>query len=213
MNLNTELIVLYATKTGEKSLVVHCLSSLWGRRSFICSVGKTFSLANFQALSLLEATVSTNPHSNLWRLKEVKAISPLNSLRTNAIKSSIALFISEVLYRCIREDSSDIFQWCKKCVLTLEGLEDDYSNFHLRFLLELVSVMGFSPNSISLAPFAENNLQEINKLLNSDLATCLTLPLSGKKRSEIADSLLRYLSFHIESTITIRSLEVLKTLF
>ena len=43
MRQSLEFIVLAATKVGESSMVLHTLSSGFGRRSFICSVGKSTS--------------------------------------------------------------------------------------------------------------------------------------------------------------------------
>ena len=41
----------------------------------------------------------------------------------------------------------------------------------------------------------------------------MLIPLSGQVRNDLASSLIRYLEFHTESTINIRSLAVLRELF
>ena len=41
----------------------------------------------------------------------------------------------------------------------------------------------------------------------------LLVPLTGQSRSEIADSLLQYLSAHLETRLNIRSLGVLSELY
>ncbi|MBQ2006150.1 MAG: recombination protein O N-terminal domain-containing protein, partial [Bacteroidales bacterium] len=63
MVVSSELIVLASTKVGEKSLVIHCLSRDWGRRSFIVSLTKQINSAYFLPLNIIEAEVIENPKS------------------------------------------------------------------------------------------------------------------------------------------------------
>ena len=212
---HTRLIVLNTTRVGERSLVLHTLSPDWGRRSFITSVRKGGGMALFQPLGILDAEVTENPRSELWRVHGLSAPHPLLGLRSDAAKSAMTLFMSEVLYRTVRDGAGEaaLYDWCERTILTLDALEGDFANFHLRFLLELAAVLGFSPSEADLMPFAETHLRELRALLQSDLGACLLVPLSGDARSDIAEILLRYLSFHTETRIEVRSLRVLRELF
>ena len=215
MNHRTQLIILNTTKVGERSLVLHALSPDWGRRSFITSVPKGGRLALFQPLSVLDAEVSENPRSELWRVHGLSAKHPLSGIRTSPSKNAMILFMSEVLWRTLRDGTREdgLFEWCERAILTLDALEGDYANYHLRFLLELAAALGFSPSLEDLAPFADTHLEQLRELVQSDFSACLLVPLSGEARGEIADSLLRYLSYHTETRIEARSLRVLKELF
>ena len=212
---HTQLIILNTTKVGERSLVLHALSPDWGRRSFITSVPKGGGMALFQPLGILDAEVVENPKSDLWRVHGLSAKYPLVSLRTSASKNAITLFMSEVLYRTVREGAREegLFEWCERSVLTLDALQGDFANYHLRFLLELAAALGFSPSWEDLAPFAGEHLANVRELLRADFGASLLVPLSGEVRNEIAELLLRYLSFHSESRIEARSLRVLRELF
>ena len=123
--------------------------------------------------------------------------------------------MSEVLYRVLRdgEYSEELYDWARRSILTLDRLGADYANFHLLFLLELSSVLGFSPRTEDLMPFAGERLEDISALLTLPYEQALLLPLSGERRSEIAEILLEYLSFHLDSRLNIRSLPVLHELF
>ena len=211
----TRLIILNTTKIGERSLVLHALSPDWGRRSFITSVPKGGRMALFQPLNILDAEVTENPKSDLWRVHGLSAVHPLAGIRTSPAKNAMTLFMSEVLWRAIRDGAREegLFEWCERSVLTLDALEGDYANYHLRFLLELASTLGFSPSLQDLAPFAETHLAELRALLQSDFGACMLVPLNGEARSEIAEILLRYLSYHAETRIEARSLRVLRELF
>lgn len=211
----TRLIVLNTTKIGERSLVLHALSPDWGRRSFITSVPKGGRMALFQPLNILDAEVTENPKSDLWRVHGLSAVHALAGIRTSPAKNAMTLFMSEVLWRTIRDGAREegLFEWCERSVLTLDALEGDYANYHLRFLLELASALGFSPALADLAPFAETHLDDVRALVQSDFGACMLVPLNGEARSEIAEILLRYLSYHTETRIEARSLRVLRELF
>ena len=212
---HTRLIILNTTKIGERSLVLHALSPDWGRRSFITTVPRGGGMALFQPLSVLDAEITENPKSDLWRAHALSARHPLTGLRTSAAKNAMTLFMSEVLYRTIRDGVREegLFEWCERAILTLDALQGDYANYHLRFLLELATALGFSPSLEDLMPFAEDRLPELRALIQSDFGTCMLVPLSGETRGDIAEKLLRYLGYHTETRIEVRSLRVLKELF
>ena len=212
---HTRLIILNTTKVGEKSLVLHALSPDWGRRSFITTVPRGGGMALFQPLSILDAEITENPRSDLWRAHAFSARQPLTGLRTSASKNAISLFISELLYRTIRDGAREegLFEWCERSILTLDALQGDFANYHLRFLLEFAAALGFSPSLEDLMPFAGPHLRELRELVQSDFGACMLVPLSGRSRSEIAEILLRYLGYHTETRIELRSLRVLQELF
>lgn len=215
MVVHTELIVLNFTKIKENTLVLHCLSAEWGRRGFITSVPRASGTALFQPLSILDAEVVENPRSELWRLRGISAGHSLNGIRSSLTKNSMTMFMSEVLYRTIHEgDTEDgLYEWCRKAILTLDSLEGDYANYHLRFLLEFAAALGFSPSAEDLAPFSGTRAGEIAALASSDFASCMLLPLSGQARGEIAERLLKYLEYHTGEQLNVRSLSVLRELY
>ena len=219
MPLSTRIIVLNTTKVGDKSLVVHALSRELGRRSFITGVSgsgakKTGgSMAFWQPLSVLDVEVVENPKSDLWRLRGVSAVYPLAGLRSDVGRSAVCMFMAEVLYRAVREGAEpELYDWCEKSILTLDALNGSYANYHLRWLLELCSAMGFTPALEDLAPFAENHLRDL-AVLSGPYEAALLHPLAGKARGEIAEALLQYLSAHLEYPLNVRSLGVVGELF
>lgn len=215
MDLRSELIILNTTKVGEKSLVIHALTPGWGRRSFVTNVPKGGSMALFMPMNIIEGVVCENPKSELWRIKGMGTDFPLNGIRTDIMKNSITMFMSEVLYRAIRDGANEdgLFDWCKKSILTLEALESDFSNYHLRFLFELASALGFSPSRTDLQPFAGEYMSRMENLLSISMSEFLMYPLNGDTRNEIAEVLLRYIAYHTECQLNVRSLRVLHELF
>jgi len=215
MNYKDRLIILNSTKVGDNSLVLHCLGRESGRRSFIVSVRKGGSKAMFLPLSILDAEILENHKSDLWRLHGVSAVYPLNGIRSDFNKNALSMFMSEVLFRAVQEGLAepDLFDWCEKSILMLDALESGYSNYHLRFLMELTVALGFSPRFEDIAPFAGENLREIEAMLSASFRDFMMMPLSGARRSAIAESLLRYLSSHLEVPLNIRSISILGELY
>ena len=209
-----EFIILGSTKLKENALVLHTISAEWGRRGCVVNVSRKTSGALSQILSSIDGEVVPNPRSELYRLRGVGTAYPLTSLRTDMRKSAITMFLGEVLYRTLTEGMVDsaLFEWCKACVLTLEELRGDFSNFHLWFLKELASQLGFKADRDTLTPFASERLDVLCGIAGSDFASCMMIPLNGAVRSELASILIRYLSFHCDRQIDIRSLSVLQAL-
>ena len=210
-----EFIVLSTTRFGESRLVVHTLSRELGRKGLIVSVGKKTPASLFLPLNILEGEVTENPKSDLWTVKGLSAVAPLNGIRSDIRKNTITLFLSEVLFRALREGTVEegLYDWAVRSIFTLDGLESDWSNFPIRFLLEFSTALGFSPSFDDIAPFAGDNITSIEKFLNAPFEDSMLIPLSGEKRSEISSSLLRYIEFHTELPLKVRSLDVLHEIY
>ena len=215
MTGSIELIVLATTKVGDNSLVVHTLSAEYGRRGFIVRPGKKASAALFLPLNILEADVVENPKSELWGLRNISARDALAGIRGNLHKNTMTLFLSEVLFRTVREGvlEDGLYQWCVGSILTLNALEGDFANFHIRWLLELAGALGFRPSLVDIAPFAEDRVTALKQFLEASFGESMLIPLSGSVRNALADDLLRYLEFHTEQPIRVKSLAVLRELY
>ena len=109
-------------------------------------------------------------------------------------------------------DDSGLYDWCKKNILLLDAVESDFSNFHIRFLLELAVVMGFAPSVSDLEPFMRDDTGIIELFLTGTFEQTMLLPMSGKVRSRVASGLLEYLEFHTETSLNVNSLSVLQEL-
>lgn len=208
------MIVLHYTRYGENAVILHTLSRTLGRRSFIVR-NASRSIAFFQPLALLDCTVTENPKSQLMSAGSFSSAAPLSGIRDSAIKNAMSMFMAEVLLRCLREgvEENGIFDWCQGEILLLDAMKADYSNFHIRFLLDLASALGFSPSYEDLLPFMEDSAAKMLCIIQKDKASSMLVPLSGKERSTICERLLKYLEFHLETAVHIRSLDILRELF
>lgn len=222
MSLTTKsrLIVLHLTKYSDSSAVMHAVDSVGGRKSFLVrGLGKKRSNAEFHPLNILDAVSAESPKSSLAVLREWESVASLENIRSDIFKSSQALFISEVLYRSLRteETQSGFFDWLCAAIASLETAEGTVANFHLWFLVSYIVRLGFRPDS-AIGPephgiFCDRDAELLFKIMQSSTEEILAMPLSGRRRQEFAQTVLRYLSYHIGAEINSRSLPVLHELF
>jgi DNA repair protein RecO (recombination protein O) len=168
-----------------------------------------------QPLTVLEADIIETSKSTLFTARNLSAKYPLLGIRGNIYKNSMTMFMSEVLYRIVKDGANEagLFEWCEKNILLLDAIENDFSNFHLRFLLELSVVLGFSPEAKDLSPFVGEHYPIVQAFMAESFADAMLIPLNGQIRNEIAEGILRYIEFHSDSALNVASLGVLRELF
>lgn len=215
MVTSTEIIVLHTTKFGENSLVVHTLSRDYGRRSFFVRGAGKKQMSLFLPLNILEAEIQESTKTTLFTARNLSARFPLTGIRNNLYKNSMTMFMSEVLFRVLKEGGNEpgLYEWCERNIMLLDAIETDFSNFHIRFLLEMTVALGFSPEAHDLSPFVGEHYPIVERFMKESFAGSMLIPLKGKVRNEIAEEILRYIEFHTESAVNVNSLKVLHELF
>lgn len=215
MTGSTSFILLHTTRFGESSIVLHTLSKEYGRKGFVVRSVSKKMMSLLLPLNILEADVTDSGKPGLLPVRNISIGRPLMGIRNNLFKNTMTMFLSEVLYRVVREGTAEpgLYEWCERQIMLLDAMETDFSNFHLRFLLELSIALGFSPQSEDLRPFLGDNQPFIEQFMSTSFAESMLMPLSGILRNEICEGVLRYIEYHLESTLTINSLKVLRELF
>jgi len=227
----SQIIVLHLTKYGDNGAIVHCIDSKAGRTGLFCrgiSKGKNSSAAaHFHNLNILDVVSDASPKSKLRYLKEYESAYRLDGIRGDIYKRTVALFISEILYRGLHDNISDdkLFEWLVTSIRMLNEIEGSIANFHLWWIVTFCSALGFRPQSFDipngngaedvtglflLTPADRDILKSI---LSTDLKGALDMPLSGSNRMAFSQSMLKYLSFHLGAEITSKSLPVLHDIF
>ena len=169
-------------------------------------------------LNILEGVAAVNPASSsaMMSVGSLATSYRLPELRGNLYKASISMFMSEVLFRALRDGANEdgLYDWCVKKILLLDAVQGNFSNFHLLFLLELAGVLGFRPSFADISPFVlTDELPVAEQLLQLDFEEAMLVPMTGSVRSSLIDSFLRYIETHLEYPLNIRSAAVLKELF
>lgn len=212
------MILLHTTKYGDSSIILHGFTREQGRKSFIIrGVGKkkgSNSTALLHPLSILETELRPGADYSIAQLKDYSAKYPLHSLRSNVIKNTIAIYMSELLYRTLRDSEGDpaLYDFIEKAILTLNSLEGSTPNFHIWFTIKYISMLGFMPDSSSLFAFDIFTSQErelLTRFLTTGIEELLLLPLKRETRNEFIETLVKFLEQSLGQRIEIKSLNVL----
>ena len=212
---NTEFILLHTTRYGDSSIILHTLSKEYGRKGFfVKNISRRCVSSVFFPLAILEADIDDHVRSRMPNVRNVSLRYALNGIRNNLKKGAISVFVSEVLFRVVKEGMQDsaLYDMCERNILLLDAMESDFSNFHLYFLMEFIIALGFSPAPEDLEPFMGEHLSLMSDFISLPFSEAMLVPMSGGIRSELAERLLKYIEFHIESPVNVNSLKVLKEL-
>ena len=147
-------IVLGYVKYGEESIVSTIYTEQLGRKSYMVkgvrSSKRKDLLPLLIPLSIVEFETTDRTSANLQYIKELRIEYPFAVLPFDPIRRTIAMFLSELLLKSIRQDNPDsqLFVFLSQAIKTLDGELDGLNNFHIYFMFRLASVLGFEPNII-----------------------------------------------------------------
>ena len=222
----TRGIALSYIRYRETSIIARVYTEEFGLQSYIGNSVRTARSRNnrialFQPLTLLDMVVYYKEDRDLSRLSEVKTSQPFQSLPFEVAKSTIALFVTEILNKVLKEEASSpmLFRFLVDSVLFLEEARTNYENFHLIFLLKLSFFLGFGPESArefeaqlreNSVPFLPDEAMDaaLNAMLRQPYGT--PIPLARGARNELLDALVAYYQIHIDSLGEVKSLPVLR---
>lgn len=216
----TRGIVFRFTKYAESSIIVTIFTEQFGLQTYIVNSARSKSgkgkIALYQPLTLLELVVYHKENANILRIKEVKCFHPYQSLTTDYKKSTIALFLSEVINRAVKEQThtQELGHFLFHAFIELDQLKKNVENFHLLFLIQLSRHLGFGvhqPEEI-LTPFFDDDNEEqiLQQLLTADFNH--DIPMNQTNRRNLLDVLLRFYATHVDGFGELKSLSVVKEL-
>lgn len=212
----------------------------FGRASYLVSRTRSkrggLSKALFAPLTVWELEVDHQPKRELHRIKEAHACFPLTDVAGDPVKSMLALFLSEVLFRVVREQESDLrlFQYLYESIHLLEYADKGIANFHLVFLLGLLQPLGIFPNVEAYHPgdyfdmlnglftdalplhshfLNESDSAVFVRLLRIGFDNMALFGFSRQDRHVILQYILAYYRLHLPDFPEIKSLSILQSLF
>ncbi len=213
----TQGIVIKYIKYGDTSIIVNIFTEVFGLQTYIIngirSKKSKGRIALYQPLTLLDMVVYHKEQTNIHRISEVKCSHPFISISTNIKKSCIALFLTEVIHKTIKEqqDIQSLFTFLHQSILILDYLKTGYENFHLQFLLKLTQYLGFGAEKIEeseLSIVLDRQLLGIsNQLYLSPFDT--SIKISYHSRQKLLQYLLDYYQNHMDNFGVIKSVEIL----
>ena len=233
-------IVLHTIKYGDSSAIAYLFTDVLGRMSYMVQGirskrGRGNKAALLQPMFLVEFEGVEQPHAQMHRIREMRSLRPLMSVPFDVRKSTISMFMAEVLYRLIREVEANepLFDFLCEAVLKLDAMREGVANFHLWFLANLSRLLGYRPGN-DYTPGAWFDIREgeyasmrpshpgvmsqecarlLDELLHCDVRRLGTIPLNRAQRSDFLNAMLVYFGYHLDAISAVQSVRILKEVF
>lgn len=234
----TRGLVLKLTPYADSSVIAHIYTEDLGLLSFLIQGAKKskarIHINILQPLHILDLVIYYKESNQLLRIKEARLSPTLIDIPLNIVKSSLAIFINEILYKVLKHQQSDprLFAFLVDSVTWLDhSRQKDTGNFHLVFLLELTKHLGFYPqrsNAIYFdlmeGLFTPNipkhphfipppYTEQLLALLNSDFDSMKFIMIEKRDRMYILEKILDYYRLHTENFGEAKSLAILREIF
>ena len=234
-------IVLHTLKSGDSSMIVYLLTDVGGRRSYMVQgvrsrSGRGSKQGLFQPVFPVEFEgLEPSQPQQMHRFKEIRSGFLLQTLPFDVRKSTVALFMAEVIYRLVRESERNdaLFEFVWHSVAALDQLHDGVANFHLWFLARLSRLLGFCPGNeyiegarfdireglYTLTPAPDALLigpqesQLLDRMLGCDLLELPSIELNRLQRVDFLNALLVYFGYHLDSIHAVQSVRILREVF
>ncbi len=233
-------IVLHTVKYGDSSMVVYMLTDTMGRQNYMVQGvrsrrGHGNKAALFQPMFIVELEGMELANAQMHRIREVRNLMPLSSVPFDVRKSTIALFMAEVVYKLVREAevNSPLFEFLLGTVAALDALDEGVANVHLWFLVRLSCFLGFYPGNEytpgawfdiregvftpAMPPhrlaLSQDNARILSLMMDTGLDALSAVGLSRSQRSEFLAAVLNYFGYHLDMIHSVRSIDILREVF
>lgn len=240
MITQSRAIVLHQLKYSETSVIATLYTEVFGRQSYIIngirSPKSKQKMGLLQPLFLLEIEAYHKSGREVQHLKEFRLDRIYQSIPFNVVKSTIVMFLSEIMYKTIRNEENDpeLFQFIHESLLHFDMMKEGTSNFHLWFLANLLRFLGLQPQnnynsayqwfdlkngkfliSKPIHPSTPNleDSQFLAELFSLDHEAMNSFTIAGTQRTRLLEYLLEYYSIHFETIGKINSLKVMGEIF
>lgn len=231
-------IVLSKLKYRDNDLIIRCYSLQRGTISYLVrgavkSKKSASKMIYFQLLSQIETEDNYKPNKSLQYFKEVKLSYLYKSLHTNVFKSAIAIFLAEILNSILIEEESneELYVFIETALQYLDTT-DNYSNFHLLFLIKLTRFLGIQPQQLSSTPshfdlqtgtfenqahglycIEGKNLDLLITLLGTNFDALHSIKITANQRQEFLGIILQYFELHLGGFKKPQSLQIFNDVF
>jgi DNA repair protein RecO (recombination protein O) len=223
----TKGIALGYVRYRETSIIAKIYTEVFGIQSYIVngvrsSKSRTNRIALFQPLTLLDMVVyHKKKDDTVHRISEMKCYEPFRSLPYDVVKSGLALFATEILGKTLKEEETNepLFEFLEHSVLFLDNATSGFENFHIQFLMQFASFLGFGIDTVEELdkelrfnhyPHLGDQIEESATRLLLLNGYGVPLPLDRQRRISILEKVIFFYKIHMDSLGEIRSLEVLR---
>ncbi len=237
MLIKCKAIVLKTVDYSENSVVLKCFTDTHGIQSYMVNGVRSKKGAirpsHLLPLSLLELESYHQQNKGLQRIKELRCVPQLKSVHFDLLKSSIGIFMAEVIHKIIKDENhSDLplFTFLYNSIQILDLQSEQVVNFPIHFLVHFTKYLGFNPkgeftlstngfdtregifepydirNPYQLTPELS---EKFSMLIQCDMVDGAKLEITYKQRTQLLDWLIEYYKQHVEGVLDIKSHRIL----
>jgi len=238
MLCTTKGIVLRTIRHTDNTLIAKIYTERFGLQSYLVRMSSSRKSGNkanlMQALSCLDLMVFRKETHGLQQLQDFSPDWVLQNIPFETLKSTIALFVAEMIYRSIKEEEENpqLYHFLRKEIKNLDEIKEDKTlgNFPLLFLLNFSHFLGFYPGNrhfpgagfdlmdglfIKSTGFGEFRLAEplsekLGWLIDAS-ENAVHLKLNSLDRKTLLNALIDYYRIHLPGMGEVKSHEVLET--
>ena len=206
----TRAIVLNPLRYGDNSLIVNLYTESMGRQTGfvkgVFSKKSAMRVALFQPLHLVETDLHYRANRQIQRLANVRMYYPFQNITFDPVKSCIALFIAEILYKTLKEEEAnqELFDFLLHAIQAFDLNEHGTANFHLVFLVHYSRYLGF---------YLKYDHLMLPQLFGMSFDNLNSLQISHHQRNYLTEYLLGYYSMHVAGFGKLKSFPILRDIF
>lgn len=236
----TRGIVLKTTDYSETSVIVQVYTEKFGLQSYLINGVKKpkakIKKSMLQPLHLLDMVVYHKPTASMQRVAELRQQPIFQTIPYDILKSSLVMFLNEILYKAIRQQTADeaLFEFVYSSIETLDQQQKGIDLFHISFLLRLSRFLGFYPD-MTMANVANYfDLKEGCYSLNVPMHSAILQPphthlwttllkanfselewlrISSIDRRFVLEKVITYYQLHVDGLANLKSYDVIKEVF
>ncbi|MDO8966625.1 DNA repair protein RecO [Algoriphagus sp.] len=221
----TSGLVLSSIRYKDTSIIVKIFTRELGLKSYLIngvrSMGKGSKMALYQPLTLLDLVVYNKENSGLQRISEAKLQRAHQRIPFDFSRTSIALFMTEVINRSIYENyqNESLYDFLSESVVILDQGETLLSHYPLVFLIEKAKFLGIAPEEAEgfilesdKQPFTNQELpltlEYLKNLLEEKYHCAHKIPVIIRRK--LLDHLLDFYAQQMENPSAFKSLAVIR---
>jgi DNA repair protein RecO (recombination protein O) len=187
-------------------------------------------------MTMLDLVVYHREKKDLQHIRDVEIAEPLHAISSDLRKSTIALFLSEILTKALHEgeQNDEMFGFISSSLRFLDMQEKGVEYFHLFFLAKLSMYLGFYPRGkparedhyfdlregrfLAVAPPHPDHLgrdmgMRLYQLASIQAGEMEHLSIEKHARMELLNALLLYYQIHLSGLGSIKSVPILQEVF
>ncbi len=211
--------VLSSRKFKDSLRLAHVFTLELGVQTFLFRTGKKGeNISFFQPLNAIQFS-GKKSEGKLEIVKDMSLSSIYESIPFQVEKSTVALFISEFLYRCLPEHyvNEEVFALIKQTTERLDSSEK-IGTLPIHFIAQFALEMGFLSEDYELT--FENTRsdeallhQSLKRFISTPIESEVVSPLNRDQRKALLEELIAFCSSQLDTSIRLNSLEMFHEIF